>query len=180
MITHKPCDLFPCGEIAVQLAQHVAGNLCSHKRVLERARPTRFWIQRGRGRLAGVMKEPCEQQLDLRRAIECRPFGQPFQFSTDHFRVGPDIPFGVPLSVLLAARHVVRPGLGFRPCQNLCVARTLDVAPGFHAQISTPSASRFGIIFWCCQCSLCFTFSTNSDRTILALPVTRPSASVRQ
>ena len=50
----------------------------------------------------------------------------------------------------------------------------------FYDQMSAPGARRFGTTAWCCQCSLCLAFSTNSGRTSFARPVTPPAASVRR
>jgi len=72
-----------------------------------------------------------------------------------------NIPLRMPFRVLPALSASLPPKAAV-PAQarDLRVRCRDDFHPISHAQMSAPSANSFGTIFWCCQCSLCSTRST--------------------
>ena len=122
-------------------------------------------------------REAAEQEARAALAPSRRQQRQFEELMADHFRMGPDIPLGMPFGILVAICHRPTPRLGLSPIDDVFDGCLFECLP-IHDQISTSRASLFGTIAWCCQCVLCFIFSTNSGRTNFARPVTRPPDSV--
>lgn len=90
-----------------------------------------FRVKHGCGRLAGIVEQRGEEQLQLGGPMERRPIGEPLRCSADHARMRPHVASGMPLRVLIAGRHLARPRLGFGPSEDLCVGSARNFSPCF-------------------------------------------------
>jgi hypothetical protein len=79
--------------------------------VLGRCDPARSRIDLRRERLCEVVKQCGEDPPRLFMGRQRRPFGKPWKLGADHLRVGPDIAFRMPPTILLTIGHRSTPGL---------------------------------------------------------------------
>ena len=176
----QPGDLLPCRQVAAQIPQDRPGQVLALHGVLRRGDPPGGRIDLRRERLPRVVEQGREEQDRLLVRREARPLVEQRELGADHLRVGPDIPFGMPPLILRAVGHRPSTRAGPRPRPGCRPAIDSRSSSHVMTRCPLPSSSRFAVIAWCCQCSLCLTFSTNSGRTNFARPVTMPPASVRR